>query len=758
MNQSTPEADYVVKLINQTNQNIFLTGKAGTGKTTLLREIVKSTHKNAVIIAPTGIAAINAGGVTIHSMFQLPFNPFVPVEYFDYPQIHFDTKKSIYRHFKVRADKRNLINNIELLIVDEVSMLRPDILDAMDTMLQYIRYSRKPFGGVQVLFIGDLQQLPPIIKPAEWDLLSQFYQGKYFFHAHVLQAEQPLYIELTKIFRQSDQEFIHILNELRHNQITPQILETLDQYVEPDFDIRENPGYIVLTTHNQLADTMNAEALDIIRKRESTYKAKIVDDFPEHLYPLDKEIVLKEGAQVMFIKNDLNFEKRYYNGKIGTIKSLEEDEIIVRFPEENIEISVDEHEWENKKYKLNPLTNEIEEELLGTYTQYPLKLAWAITIHKSQGLTFEKAAIDIANIFAPGQAYVALSRLTSLKGLKLLSPIGSRKIATEADILEYENNKTPIDDLERELPSYTKDFLYQQLVNTYDFSYPIRMADRLQKELFESSENAAIYRHKKWIEQNIEEIFELNDVAKKFQNSLTQMFGKIDLPMDYIYERTEKAYDYFYEKLLFIEKNILYKISEVAFEKGTKELENILHEVENSLFTILKQMMKSKRIIYNVTQNKPLDKSSCDTKDIEKIKLNIISEIRQNREFDPKYLLEPTGRGLNKKKKKETEKIEKKPTHEISFELWEQKKTIEEICQIRKLTSGTIFGHLVKYVSLGKIEITDLVPLDILKSIEKKLPSSIDLKSLAEVRAILGNDYSFDELSLYRAWKEMTNS
>lgn len=751
--QPSPEADYVLKLINQTHQNIFLTGKAGTGKTTLLRQIVTTTHKNCVVVAPTGIAAINAGGVTIHSMFQLPFNPYIPTDYYDYSQLHFDTKKTINRHFKVRADKRNLINNIELLIVDEVSMLRPDILDAMDQFLQYVRFNRKPFGGVQVLFIGDLQQLPPIIKPPEWELLSQFYNGKYFFHAQVLRDEQPLYIELSKIFRQSDQEFIDILNRLRHNQVDEDIIMKLSNYVDFEFNIKYNPGYIVLTTHNQMADSMNADALNTLRKEEVKFTAIIVDDFPAHLYPIEKELKLKEGAQVMFIKNDLSFEKRYYNGKIGVIESLDDDEIVVRFLDDNREIKVDKHEWENKKFKLNVLTNEIEEELLGTFTQYPLKLAWAITIHKSQGLTFEKAAIDIANIFAPGQAYVALSRLTSLKGLKLLSPIGNRKLATEADIVAYEDNKTTTETLERQISNYTQDYVHDILKTTFDFSYSIRLIDRLQKELFEAGEGATLYKHKTWIEQLIDNIKQWQDVAEKFQVQLNQSFGQSELNLQHIYERTEKAYGYYYERLVTNEKSILTKIAEVSIEKGTKDFEAALHEIENSVFSSLKQMMKSKRIIHNVIHGITLTKSNCDTSEIERIKTKIISEIRENKALDVRYLLEPSGRGLNKKEKNSKTKEEKKSTFELTMELWKQSKTVDQIAEERKLTKVTVFGHLAKFVEKGELEITDVIPLEKLQLIDKKLPKSVDIKILGEMRSALNNEYSFDELRLFRAWK-----
>jgi ATP-dependent exoDNAse (exonuclease V) alpha subunit len=425
MESLSAEANYVLQFINQTNRSIFLTGKAGTGKTTLLKEIIKSTHKNCVVVAPTGIAALNAGGVTIHSMFQLPFGGFIPDN--SKPQFlensKFETKATLRRHFKMSGLKKSVIQNMELLIIDEVSMLRSDLMDAIDFMLQSVRRKNLPFGGVQVLFIGDLLQLPPIIRDEEWRTLRSYYKGKFFFHSHVIQQNPPLYIELSKIFRQTDEQFISVLNNLRNNQISQNDIQILNQFVQPNFDLKANKGYITLTTHNVKADSINSQSLLDLNGKSKVYKALIVDDFPEKIYPLEEKLELKVGAQVMFIKNDLSFDKNYFNGKMGVIKSLSDEEIMVHFPEENKTIEVERYEWQNIRYYVDENTKEINEEVLGTFTHYPIKLAWAITVHKSQGLTFDKAALDVSQVFLPGQAYVALSRLRSLNGLVLLSPL-----------------------------------------------------------------------------------------------------------------------------------------------------------------------------------------------------------------------------------------------------------------------------------------------------------------------------------------------
>ena len=336
-------ASYTLRFINQTQRSVFLTGKAGTGKTTLLREIIETTHKNTVVVAPTGIAALNAGGVTIHSMFQLPFGGFIPDNSApDFSEsTKFETKATLRRHFKMSGLKKSVIRNMELLIIDEVSMLRADLLDAMDFMMQTVRKRNQPFGGVQVLFIGDLLQLPPVIRDDEWRTLKNHYKGKFFFHSHVVQQNPPLYIELDKIFRQTDDAFISVLNNLRNNQISKDDIAALNQYVQPNFDLKANKGYITLTTHNAKADAMNTDALEALEGKEWKYSPEITGDFPDKIYPLDEVLRLKEGAQIMFVKNDLSFDKKYFNGKMGVVKSLSAKEILVHFPEENKTIEVE---------------------------------------------------------------------------------------------------------------------------------------------------------------------------------------------------------------------------------------------------------------------------------------------------------------------------------------------------------------------------------------------------------------------------------
>lgn len=412
-------SDFVLSFINKTHRNIFLTGKAGTGKTTLLHRIIKDTHKNTAVVAPTGIAAINAKGTTIHSLFQIPPGMFLPDDNIKptFQNHFFLTPSTIASQIKLNQEKKKLLKNLELLVIDEVSMLRCDLLDMMDEVLKNVRKNSYAFGGVQVLFIGDLLQLPPVVRQEEWSYLQNYYKGVFFFHARVLQNNQPLYVELDKIYRQDDSVFISILNNLRHNILEEKDIKILNQYVKPNFKASKNDGYITLTTHNSQADAINQKEMERLEGKSFEFQAEIIDNFPPSMYPIEASLILKKDAQVMFIKNDISAEKKFYNGKIGQVVSISDQEIIVKLDGEDTLIDVPKYEWQNVNYVLDPLTNKVKEEVLGTFTQYPLRTAWAITVHKSQGLTFEKAVLNLGQVFAPGQAYVALSRLKSLNGL-----------------------------------------------------------------------------------------------------------------------------------------------------------------------------------------------------------------------------------------------------------------------------------------------------------------------------------------------------
>jgi len=606
-------AEYTLQFINQTQRSIFLTGKAGTGKTTLLREIIATTHKNTVVVAPTGIAALNAGGVTIHSMFQLPFGGFIPsfnVESQFTETVKFESKDTLRRHFKMGGLKKSVIRNMELLIIDEVSMLRADLLDAMDYMMQTVRKKATPFGGVQVLFIGDLLQLPPVIRDEEWRTLRAYYKGKFFFHSHVVQQNPPLYIELSKIFRQSDSTFISVLNNLRNNQISTEDIQVLNKYVKPDFDLKANKGYITLTTHNAKADTMNSQALHDLKGELITYKPDIVGDFPEKIFPIEEQLKLKIGAQVMFMKNDPSVDKNYFNGKMGIIKSLSSQEILVHFPEEDKTIEVEKYEWQNIRYKIDQATKEIEEEILGTFVHYPIKLAWAITVHKSQGLTFDKAAIDVSQVFMPGQAYVALSRLRSLEGLVLLSPLRMNGISNDQDVMDYSLNKASEELLKNSLHFETKNFIHNYLINSFDWA---DLAQEWRNHKFsysEKSESSEKSKHSVWASKQLTAIDSLMDPSKKFIHQLNKIFNSETVDLIHVSERIEAAFSYFLKPMDDLVFEILWKLEEVKRIKKVKAFYDELIVLEELQTKAVLRLMKAKLLIETVVAGEPISNGS----------------------------------------------------------------------------------------------------------------------------------------------------
>lgn len=413
------------RFVTETNENIFLTGKAGTGKTTFLKYLKENSTKNIIVAAPTGVAAINAGGVTLHSLFQLPFHPFLPTK---------NNKEELLAKIRYNKQRQQLLRKMELLVIDEISMVRCDVMDAIDTVLKNVRRNyHLPFGGVQLLCIGDLFQLPPVAQNHEWGVLNEYYESPFFFDSQAIKEQSPLLIELNKIYRQKEESFVRLLNKVRNNHMDADDFEDLHLRYDPGFRPARDDKYITLTSHNKQSDHINEQELYKLNTATFKYKAVVEDDFPENMYPVEFELSLKEGAQVMFLKNDV-IQKRYYNGKIGVIKSLAKDKIIVVC--DGTEIEVGKETWDNSRYTLNRADGKLEQETLGTFTQYPLRLAWAITIHKSQGLTFEKVMIDAGAAFSSGQVYVALSRCTSLAGIVLLSKIAPAAIHSNENVIK----------------------------------------------------------------------------------------------------------------------------------------------------------------------------------------------------------------------------------------------------------------------------------------------------------------------------------
>lgn len=570
-----------VQLVNQSSRNIFLTGKAGTGKTTFLKYIRENCHKQMAVVAPTGVAAINAGGVTIHSLFQLPISPFIPEAKGFSKNEETVNRHSLISRLRMNTDKKKVLQELELLVIDEISMVRCDTLDAVDTVLRHVRNRyQDPFGGVQVLFIGDMFQLPPVIKEQEWNLLSEYYTGPYFFDSLVIRQEQPVYIEFDKIYRQSEERFIRLLNQVRNNNLDKEGITILEDRFHPAFKRTKEDGFIILTTHNETARQTNTEKLHGLAGKLFSFKADIEDDFPANVYPADELLQLKVGAQVMFIKNDLDKGKRYFNGKIGTVTKLEDEKIFVQCADEPGEIEVKKDKWENIRYDLNKTTRQLEEKLLGAFSQYPLRLAWAITIHKSQGLTFEKAIIDAGKSFAAGQVYVALSRCTSLEGMVLQSRINKESLRTDQRIVNFSRTAASVGALEEELVAAQKQYWQKILLSLFDFRNVVANSKELVSYI---AEHASSFNQEAlpWVEAMNGELLSRQDVAERFQQQLRQLFAMNEEAR--LQERVRAAAEHFYKETESLIGKLQGSLAVTDSRLHAKEYNDLLKEINIQL-------------------------------------------------------------------------------------------------------------------------------------------------------------------------------
>lgn len=745
LEETSMSAEIAAKFVNYTSKHVFLTGKAGTGKTTFLRKLIKLTHKKAVICAPTGIAAINASGVTIHSLFQMPFGAFFPDAAGNIINqditFNFNTPRTIVKHLNMQGNKRRMIQELELLIIDEVSMLRADMLDAIDFTLRYIRRNRNvPFGGVQLLFIGDLHQLPPVVKNDEWRVMSGFYKSIYFFDALALQNNPPVYIELDKIYRQDDAVFIDLLNNLRNNKITAEDNALLKQHFKQDFKPLADENYITLTTHNNKADTINRERLTQLKTKSHFFEAKINGEFNEYAYPNDKSLELKVGAQIMFIKNDMTPEKRYYNGKIGVVHHIEKDKIEIELPDEKIIFQISAYTWENVKYKLNEATNEIDENVAGAFIQYPIKLAWAITVHKSQGLTFDKAIIDVGDAFAPGQAYVALSRLRSLKGLVLTSHLRESGLQQDKNVHYFSTTKKPTEVLNEEISLESYTFIQEYLFGAFDLNI-IRYYIKEHLQTFDKGEKSTKQHYDDWTMELYRDFQKIAATADTFINQLKGLFAQqTEYTLFNVSKRVEAALKYFSPLIKGISDKFLAQIELVKEEKQIKTYLTELLELEILVYEQLKKIHKSKALLQAIIDGKEFSRADTEA---------LLNSAERMAQLQKAIQL----KGVALKVKSATEKKKKEPktdTKLISFELYQQGKTLEEIAKERNFSVGTIEGHLAYYVATQQLDVTKLVKANKIKNIANAVESQKS-KSMGVIRDFLGKDYSFGEIKMVLA-------
>ncbi|HEY0030805.1 MAG TPA: helix-turn-helix domain-containing protein [Bacteroidia bacterium] len=748
---SADPATYVSRFINQTNKNVFLTGKAGTGKTTLLRNIVSTTYKKCLIAAPTGIAAINAGGITIHSLFQLPFGGFIPLKV-ETQTLHNNTRLndpvSVIKGLQMYDSKRKLLRELELLIIDEVSMLRADLLDAIDLVLRHVRRNNLPFGGVQMLFIGDMLQLPPVVKEDEWQVLRSYYNSAYFFDAVVLQKNKPVYIELDKIYRQSDQRFVDLLNHLRNNEMKKEDYELLNSFFKPGYKHDPADGYITLTTHNYKAADLNRNFLNRLEGKSYFFEAAIKDDFNESSYPLEKTLELKIGAQVMFVKNDPSGNQKFFNGKIGFVSSIKEENIEVTFKDGSQPVIVGRYEWKNVKYRVNGQSNEIEENIAGTFSHYPLKLAWAITVHKSQGLTFDKAIIDIGDAFAPGQVYVALSRLRSLDGLILTSSLNPGSIQLDGKISNYSKDRSGEQDLNAMLSEETYQFINNYVSKSFDMNNLVRVLEEHTDSYVKDEKRSAKQRYHDWAKELEKEVKVLKPHADGFRREINSIIiAKAEGHMEFLHKRVLLATGYF-SPLFKTFSNKIFRHAEIMKkEKKIKTYMTELLEMESLIHEQSKLIKKAGLLIQATIEKKEV--TAKEIKDIcrditrEEQLIQILSqplsdsidpEVKSKREKKPR-----------KEKKEKAPKSEKIDTKEESYKLYREGKTIEAIAKARSMVNTTIEGHLAHYVTKGIIPSAAFISDDKKNNIIK-VSKTLNTLQAGPIKQHLGDDYSYSDI------------
>ncbi len=793
--------DFVEELVLYTDSHIFLTGKAGTGKTTFLKNLPLKTYKRMVVVAPTGVAAINAGGQTIHSFFQLPFGPLPPNASTITAQLH-----------RMKKQKLNLMRSLDLLIIDEISMVRADVLDAIDAVLRRVRRSQKPFGGVQLLMIGDVHQLAPVAKPEEWEVLSPYYDTPYFFGSQVLRKTPYVCVELEHIYRQHDDDFITLLNKVRNNRMDADCVRLLNTRFKPDFKPKDNEGYITLTTHNYQADQINESKLEAIKEKPLKFKAVVHGTFPENTYPTKEELELKVGAQVMFVKNDPNPEKAFFNGKIGRLVDYDEDEGTLTVESEGEHIIVPRLKWQNMEYTINAENQEIEENEIGSFTQIPLRLAWAVTIHKSQGLTFDKVIVDAGQAFAHGQVYVALSRCTSLEGLVLKTRITSNALVNDYSVDQFVEHIPEKEPTQEKVDALRHDYELETMLELINFDGIYKDFGKLMKVIYD---NDTLFEHSliQDLSQRRNKIHEeLCSVGIKFESQIRNLHDQAPSceQNPVLQERLMKGIAYFDEHLKAIAKGLF----DLPFKTDNQAVNEQLTEALKSLkegiylkgccleackdgFTV-EEYQKTKSVkaieaektgkkkveikfepskngsLYSVLLSWRAKRAEADDvlasniapirtlKAIAEIKPVTLTELRKVEGMGTKrvrnygaeildIVLKFLGRDPQKADIGDLAKVPTKKTNGATYfqtkDMAEQGMSIEAIAKARGLAASTILSHLTYWVEQGSFPASQFVSSEKMAEIRDYFEATGDPK-ITTARDVLGDDYQFGEIRM----------
>ena len=713
------EAKLALELLNYTNEHLFLTGKAGTGKTTFLKNFLSRTRKKAAVVAPTGVAAINAGGMTIHSLFQFPPGLFIPAKSGAFGQENVFNQSNLARSIYLSKTKKKLLNSIDILVIDEVSMLRADLLDAIDTMLRSVRRNyHEPMGGLQVLYIGDLWQLPPVVKDEDWAILSGYYAAPFFFNSKVVQERKPIIVELKKIYRQDDANFIHLLDNIRNNNLSKDDFYELNKLYQPDqFDF-DRDHYVILTTHNFKAKQINQGKMQQLESELHSFNSKISGEFAENSYPTSTELHLKIGAQVMFLKNDIEEKKRYYNGKIAVVSNIRLDkegkkEIWVMF-DDGTEIELLPETWNNLRFEYDDEEDKVNEKVLGTFTQYPVKLAWAVTIHKSQGLTFDEVVIDAGKAFSPGQVYVALSRCRTLKGISLLSEITEDSILVDERVKQFMGNSQSTADLEKILASKRTAFEQGEILKIFELRHLNDIRYSIHSIYKDRKPNPKL-KLNEFADKVSKEVADLHVTALKFRKQLTQLFkdGHEDSKIE---ERVKKACQYFTNEIVQKIWEPFVQIDIILFHsKRVKSIQIRVQEFETYIkkqLNVLQFIEYEGRILY---ENSDLEINNLRAK---------IAQQSEQLNLDKAQAINMT-------------------SHEITTQQIKEGRSIEEIAELRNLNVSTIYSHAAKSIKEKELSIVQIVDPTLLNEFKQIVTQADKIPSVKMLKEAFDNKYSY---------------